>query len=190
MATAQRVDARNPQPRTMPGRGNFWVQPVAVAIAFTLFVVYSFYSVAIYVAHHSAGPYLSPYYSPVIHPGWWFLSPAFLVAWVPLGFRGTCYYTHGFYIGLGSIIMLTNVVLITGYTLSCHALRHLVGGSVDCFSCSRAGKARHGAWGFVSKLNPYHPSWAWFSLTSVAAADLYIRIVSNVGNCFGVHTGC
>lgn len=256
MATAERItSARDPAPGTLPGRGKWWIQPVSVAVAFTLFVIYSFWSVAIFVGHHSAGPYLSPYYSPVINPGWWFLSPALLVAWVPLGFRATCYYyrkayfraffwdppacairepsarrrytgetrlpwvlnnlhryflylaivvlgflwwdtinafhyRNGIYIGVGSIIMLINVVLITGYTLSCHALRHLVGGGIDCFSCSRARTIRHGLWGFVSKLNPYHPTWAWLSLTSVAAADIYIRIVSSVGNCFGVHTGC
>ena len=93
MATAQRLaDSRDPAPRTLPGRENWWVQPLSIAVAFTLFVIYSFWSVAIHVAHHQAGPYLSPYYSPVIGINVWPISPAFLVAWVPLGFRGTCYY--------------------------------------------------------------------------------------------------
>ena len=86
--------------------------------------------------------------------------------------------------------MLINVIFLTGYTFSCHALRHLVGGSVDCFSCARAGKARHGLWALVSKINPRHPLYAWLSLVSVAGVDVYIRIVPNVGTCFGTHTGC
>jgi hypothetical protein len=100
------------------------------------------------------------------------------------------HYQGRLYVGLGSLLMLLNVSLLTMYTFSCHALRHLVGGSVDCFSCVRAGKARHGMWGFVTKLNPFHGSFAWFSLTSVAGVDVYIRVVSQVGNCFGIYTGC
>ena len=34
-------------------------------------------------------------------------------------------------------IFFVNVVLLTGYSLSCHSLRHLVGGRLDCFSCTR-----------------------------------------------------
>ncbi|GAC1397473.1 MAG: hypothetical protein NVSMB52_11130 [Chloroflexota bacterium] len=249
--------ARGDAPRTMPGRGNWWVQPVTVAVVFTLFVIYSTWSILFASGGHrwEAGPYLSPFYSPLIKIGAWPLSSAILVAWIPLGFRGTCYYyrkayyraffwdppacaiqepsfrrnyrgetklpwilnnlhrfflylalivvgflwfdtinafhyKHGIYVGVGSIVMLVNVVLLTGYTFSCHALRHLVGGSIDCFSCARAGHTRHSLWKWATKINPYHPSFAWFSLFSVAAADIYIRIASSVGTCFGVHTGC
>ena len=31
-----------------------------------------------------------------------------------------------------------NALLLTGYSLSCHSLRHLVGGKLDCFSCTPA----------------------------------------------------
>src|SRR5215475_2783053 len=43
---------------------------------------------------YSSGPYLSPFYSPLIDPGhrWWPLSPALLILAGPLGFRATCYY--------------------------------------------------------------------------------------------------
>jgi hypothetical protein len=82
-----------PDNRTMPGRGNWWVQPAIIAVGFTLFVIYSFWSVGLSPGHSwHAGPYLSPFYSPRIPLGFWPLSSAFLVAWVPLGFRGTCYY--------------------------------------------------------------------------------------------------
>src|SRR6476619_1479057 len=40
-------------------------------------------------------------------------------------------------LGLGGLIMVANVTLLTGYSLSCHSLRHLVGGRLDCFSCNR-----------------------------------------------------
>src|SRR6202161_2182980 len=40
------------------------------------------------------GPYLSPFYSPLIdaHRRWWKLSPAILILGGPLSFRATCYY--------------------------------------------------------------------------------------------------
>ena len=40
------------------------------------------------------GPYLSPFYSPLIDPlhHWWKFSPALLILAGPLGFRATCYY--------------------------------------------------------------------------------------------------
>jgi hypothetical protein len=41
-------------------------------------------------------------------------------------------------------------------------------------------------WRFVSFINPYHGNWAWFSLFSVMATDLYIRLVA--GGTFG--SGC
>src|SRR5207249_2024756 len=31
-----------------------------------------------------------------------------------------------FGIGVGSLVLLTNIILLTGYTLSCHSLRHIV----------------------------------------------------------------
>ena len=40
------------------------------------------------------GPYLSPFYSPLIDAShhWWRFSPALLILAFPLGFRVTCYY--------------------------------------------------------------------------------------------------
>jgi hypothetical protein len=85
---------------------------------------------------------------------------------------------HGrFGIGLGSLLMLVNVVLLSGYTFGCHALRHLTGGSLDCFSCSRSAQARHRLWKGVTVLNVRHDRWAWASLVSVGLTDLYIRLL-------------
>ena len=78
-------------------------------------------------------------------------------------------------VGLGSIVLLVNVVLLTIYTFSCHSLRHVVGGSLDCFSCSRA---RYSMWQVLSRINPSHARFAWFSLFSVVIADLYVRLLS------------
>ncbi len=88
------------------------------------------------------------------------------------------FFPEGFGIGVGSLVMLVNVMLLTTYTFSCHSLRHLVGGKLDCFSCTTFGPPRHGAWRWVSILNEHHMLWAWMSLFSVGLTDLYIRLVS------------
>ena len=49
-------------------------------------------------------------------------------------------------LGLGNVVLFVNVVLLTGYSLSCHSLRHLVGGWLDCFSCSRRTRVRYTLW--------------------------------------------
>jgi hypothetical protein len=84
-----------------------------------------------------------------------------------------------FYLGVGSLIMLINVVLLSAYTLGCHALRHWVGGGLDCYSCARGGQARHGLWKLVTDLNERHAFWAWVSMFSVAGVDIYIRLLQN-----------
>lgn len=81
-------------------------------------------------------------------------------------------------IGLGSLILVADVALLTGYVSSCHSLRHIVGGRLDCFSCSAVSRTRHGAWRFLSGLNERHMVWAWASLFSIVIADLYIHLLS------------
>jgi hypothetical protein len=76
-------------------------------------------------------------------------------------------------LGFGVWLMLLNVILLTGYTLGCHSLRHLVGGKSNCMSCAPAAAA---GWKAASKFNAKHMQWAWASLTSVCATDLYIRL--------------
>jgi hypothetical protein len=82
-------------------------------------------------------------------------------------------------IGIGSVVMLVNVILLSGYTLGCHALRHLTGGGLDCFSCSHVAKARWRLWKGVTVLNIRHDRWAWASLISVLLTDVYIRLLLN-----------
>lgn len=216
----------------------WWVYPSWVVLALSCFAGYALF--AIIQKSGFAYPYLSPFYSPKIVIKGVPISPAFYVAWVPLGFRLSCYYYrkayyrsffwqppacaigdrpgryqgesrfplvlnnfhryflyvtlivlgflwydairafdfHGrFGIGIGGVIMLVNVILLSGYTLGCHALRGLVGGGISCYSCSAAAQSRHRAWSFVSLLNGRHATWAWFSMFSVALTDVYIRLL-------------
>ena len=82
---------------------------------------------------------------------------------------------HGrFGIGLGTLVLVTNVALLGSYTLGCHSLRHLVGGRKDELSKSPALRAR--AYSCVSCLNTRHKLFAWCSLVSVGFADLYVRL--------------
>ena len=85
---------------------------------------------------------------------------------------------NGWRIGLGGVILLVNAFLLTGYSLSCHSLRHLVGGKLDCFSCSRRARVRHSLWQRTTWMNLFHMRWAWSSLISVAVADLYVRLLA------------
>ncbi len=81
-------------------------------------------------------------------------------------------------LGLGSAILLVNAFLLTGYSVSCHSLRHIVGGRLDCFSCSRRAKVRYTLWQRISSLNLHHMAWAWASLISVTLADVYVRLLA------------
>jgi hypothetical protein len=84
----------------------------------------------------------------------------------------------GKHVGLGTLVMLVNVALITAYTFGCHSFRHLVGGAVNSYSTARLGGMRHGLWRLVTVLNERHALFAWLSLFSVALTDLYIRTVA------------
>ena len=233
-------------------RDRWWVAPLSVAAGLALFGGYATWAI-FQGRHYSWGPYLSPFYSPCLGAQcpaefrfleftWWPFSPAILIMWAVLGFRGTCYYyrkayyrafffdppacgvgefgehryrgerafpfvlqnlhryflyvsipiilllwydslrafffADGFGIGVGSLILLVNVVLLSGYLLGCHSLRHLVGGKVDCFSCANYGGPRHRAWRGASIFNRHHMAWAWTSLIFVCLTDLYIRLVA------------
>ena len=235
---------------------SWWIQPLAIFLGFSAFIVYSTWA-AFQGDNYHFGPYLSPFYSPEIFgdsihslfgpkPGWWPLwlpfSPAFLILWVPVGFRLTCYYYRGAYyksfwgdppacavgeprkkyrgeasfplimqnihryflylalmfivfltydvwnalwfadpatgeksfgLGVGTLVLAANVILLSCYTLGCHSLRHLVGGFLDKFSGS---PVRFKTYQCVSCLNKRHMFWAWMSLFMVGFSDVYIRL--------------
>jgi hypothetical protein len=81
-------------------------------------------------------------------------------------------------LGLGSAVFFVNVVLLTGFSLSCNSLRHLVGGRLDCFSCTRRQRAQYSLWKRITSLNLHHMAWAWVSFVSVTLADVYVRLLA------------
>lgn len=244
-----------PSPRSFgqtSRRDNWWLQPLLVFVGLGSFVVYSTWA-AFQNAHYTYGPYLSPFYSPVLFgdsphtwfgslPDWWPAwlpySPALLILWAPAGFRLTCYYYRGAYykafwadppncavgeprkgyigesnwplrimnihryflyvailfifmlaydairgyffadgfgIGVGSLVLTLNVILLAGYTFGCHSLRHLIGGRRDCLSDSPTCQTLYRG---CSALNKRHMLWAWVSLVGVMFADVYVRLCS------------
>jgi hypothetical protein len=82
-------------------------------------------------------------------------------------------------LGVGTLVMLANVCFLTFFTFGCNSLRHLVGGKLDCFTCSARARTRHRLWRGVNRLNLKHMQWAWISLVSVAVTDLYIRLAAS-----------
>jgi hypothetical protein len=81
-------------------------------------------------------------------------------------------------IGVGSIIMTINVVLIASYTFGCHSFRHMIGGRKDCMSdCGKPSLAL-GSWKRATWFNMRHMQFAWLSLVSVMVTDLYVRLLS------------
>jgi hypothetical protein len=81
-------------------------------------------------------------------------------------------------IGVGTAVLGVNLATLSLYTFSCHSLRHLVGGRLDCFSCSRAAQVRYRGWRAISKLNKHHMLFAWVSLGAVCFADFYVRLLA------------
>lgn len=89
----------------------WWTGPVATAFGLSAFIVYATWA-AFQAEHFTAGPYLSPFYSPLVFtapsgeglshawfgewPAWWPAlvpaSPALLILIFPGSFRFTCYY--------------------------------------------------------------------------------------------------
>jgi len=228
-------------------KDNWWIEPLLVFLGFSAFIVYSTWA-ALQGDNYTFGPYLSPFYSPLLmtaKPAWWPaivpFSAAMLILWAPGGFRLTCYYYRGAYykafwadppsctvgeprksywgertfplilqnvhryflylalifivilahdawnalwftgpngakafgIGIGTLVLIVNPILLGGYTLGCHSLRHLTGGRLDEMSKKPLRKQ---AYDCVSCLNRKHMLWAWMSLFWVGFTDLYVRL--------------
>ena len=106
------------------------------------------------------------YFLRLSYPVWGFLAYDALKAF---------HFADGYGVGLGSIILTVNVVLLGGYVFGCHAFRHLAGGSIDQISNHPARKKLYDC---VSCLNGNHKKWAWASLFSVGFSDVYVRLCS------------
>ena len=90
----------------------------------------------------------------------WYVAVLFIVllTWdALLAFR----FPTGFGIGVGTLVMWINVVLLAAYTFSCHSCRHVCGGHVNVFS-----KAP----GALSRLAPRHAAERAASRVRVALA--------------------
>lgn len=83
-----------------------------------------------------------------------------------------------FGMSVGSLVLIANATLLGLYTFSCHSLRHLVGGNLDCFSCT-LGQTRYKLWKGASFLNKNHMKFAWISLFGVGFADFYVWMVAS-----------
>jgi hypothetical protein len=109
-----------------------------------------------------------------IHRYFLYLAVVFLVilahdVWNAFWFNGR------FGIGVGTLVLLTNLVLLSSYTLGCHSLRHLLGGFRDRLS---EAPTRKRVYDCVSCLNRSHMLFAWCSLFMVAFSDFYVRMCS------------
>ncbi len=124
--------------------------------------------------HNYRGENWFPLVIQNIHRYFLYLALLFLLvlahdAWSALWFE------DGFGIGVGTLVLTANVVCLGLYTLSCHSLRHLVGGAWDVLSNKPVRKKAHEC---VSSLNKRHMLFAWISLFVVGFSDIYVRLVS------------
>src|SRR5690242_4935245 len=89
--------------------------------------------------------------------------------WLALWFTDAATGATRFGIGLGTVVLAVNVVLLSCYTLGCHVMRHISGGTFDEVSkhpvCDRA-------YACSTALNYKHQLFAWCSLFSVAFANI------------------
>ncbi len=110
----------------------------------------------------------------------WDTIQAFIF-WPRLDASGKAAGGFEFGIGVGSLIMVSNVVLLSCFTFGCNSLRHLVGGRMNCFSCPDNPErvtTSYKVWKCVSWFNGRHALWAWLSLFGVGFTDFYIWMVS------------
>lgn len=109
-----------------------------------------------------------------VHRYFMYIALLFLIvlAWDAIkAFR----FADGFGIGVGSLVLTLNVILLGGYTLGCHSLRHIVGGHVDQLTKAPLRQKAHDC---VTCFNRKHMQWAWCSLIWVAFSDVYVRLCS------------
>jgi hypothetical protein len=95
--------------------------------------------------------------------------------WEALWFLDPASGRESFGVGVGTLVLTANTLLLGGYLFGCHSMRHVAGGFQDQLSRSPLGLSGYKC---VSCLNRRHMAWAWTSLFGVAFADLYVRLVS------------
>lgn len=225
----------------------WWVAPLLTFLGLSAFGAYTFWAILSELGWEGTyGPYMSPFYSPNLPELFgvkWRFWP-FLILWVPLGFRASCYYyrkatyrsflldppacavgeprnrkyrgesafpfivqnAHRYFfylasivllflaidavrafffrdamgnlrfgIGVGTVVLVLNVIFLSAFSFGCNSLRHLVGGNLNCFTCSNSARTRFKLWKGASFFNLKHMEWAWVSLIWVGFADFYVR---------------
>jgi hypothetical protein len=110
-----------------------------------------------------------------VHRYFLYAAIAFLVFLSYDVYEGFFGWPDGFHVNVGSLVLLTNVILLGSYTFGCHSFRHLVGGVKDILS---RHPVRKKAYECSSYLNERHMRFAWFSLFGVALTDVYVRLVA------------
>ena len=121
-----------------------------------------------------SGETIFPFLLQNIHRYFFYLAVLLVVfLWwdALLAFR----FPTGLGIGLGTLILVANVAMLSLYTFSCHSCRHLCGGYLDTFA---KAPLRYRLWRTLNKLNARHGLFAWISLFSVIIADVYVRLVA------------
>ncbi len=83
-----------------------------------------------------------------------------------------------FGMSVGTLVLAVDLIFLTLYVFSCHSMRHLVGGGLDCFS-GGTGETRYKLWSGVTKLNETHGLFSWCSLFTVGFADFYVWLVAS-----------
>jgi len=80
----------------------------------------------------------------------------------------------GWGMSVGTLVLALNVILLGGYTLGCHAFRHLIGGGSNDWTSSPMARLKYKLWSFSTVLNEKHKDWALYSLFWVMFADFYV----------------
>jgi hypothetical protein len=144
----------------------FWADPPSCAVGEPR---------ATYLGEHSF-----PLVLQNIHRYFLFITLGFLCvlawdAWKAFWFTDAATGATTFGVGVGSIVLTVNVVLLGLYVLGCHSLRHVAGGRRD----EIASDTHATLYRCVTCLNQRHMVYAWCSLFSVAFADLYVRMCAS-----------
>jgi hypothetical protein len=135
------------------------------------------------VGEVNRGKYLGEHSLPLIvqniHRYFLYAALVFLIflshdVWKALWFKDAAGQAH-LGLGVGTLVLAVNVVLLSSYTFGCHSLRHLIGGALDTMSKSPARKACYDC---ASSFNRRHMMWAWMSLFWVMFSDIYVRLCS------------
>jgi hypothetical protein len=114
-----------------------------------------------------------------VHRYFLYLALLFLVVlahdvWKAMWFVDAATGRMSFGVGVGTLVLAMNVILLGSYTFSCHSLRHLAGGRSDGVS----SPTRFAAYRCATCLNEKHMAFAWASLVWVGLADAYVRLCS------------